>query len=44
MERLLAAFALMPYHKKTIETIPVNFQDLQNDPMKGAQKERGERW
>jgi len=33
---LLAIFALMPYHKKTIETIPVNIQELQHDPLKVA--------
>ena len=36
---LLAAFALMPYHKKNIETVPVNFDELKLDPMKGANKE-----
>ena len=29
----------MPYHKKNIETIPVNFDELKINPMKGANKE-----
>ena len=40
---LLALFALMPYHKKNIETIPVNLHEMQEDPLKGSQKEEGKR-
>tara|TARA_Y100001970_G_C14247477_1_gene869355 strand:- start:805 stop:4269 length:3465 start_codon:yes stop_codon:yes gene_type:complete len=38
---LLAIFALLPYHKKNIETIPVNLIEMKNNPLKGAQNNEG---
>ena len=38
---LLTIFALMPYHKKTIETFPINLHDLKEDPYKIPPNEEG---
>ena len=40
---LLATFALMPYHKKSVETFPINIHDLKEDPYKVPPNEEGTR-
>ena len=38
---LLALFALMPYHGKNIETVPINIQELKNNPYQVSPNEEG---